>query len=63
MADVDLFETIVKDPRVCGVSITGSTGSGKSLASLAGKYVKPYLLELGGCDPFIVLDDADIKKV
>ena len=63
MADVDQFEAVVKDPRIKGVSLTGSTESGRSIGTLAGKYVKPCVLELGGCDAFLVLDDADLKKV
>lgn len=62
LADTEHFESIVGDPRVAGVSLTGSTRSGKSIGALAGKYVKPCLLELGGMDPFVVLEDADMKK-
>ncbi len=63
MADVEFLDKIVGDPRVTGVSLTGSTRSGKHIGGLAGQNVKPYVLELGGSDPFIVLDDADIAKV
>lgn len=51
---------VINDPRVCGVTITGSTGAGKIVGQEAGKGVKKVVLELGGCDPMMVLEDADL---
>ncbi|HMQ09695.1 MAG TPA: NAD-dependent succinate-semialdehyde dehydrogenase [Oligoflexia bacterium] len=56
----DKVETIIKNPKVRAVSLTGSTQAGKAIAQLAGQYLKKSVLELGGSDPYIILEDADL---
>lgn len=61
-ASHEASETILSDPRVRGVALTGSEGAGSAIASTAAKYLKKSTLELGGADAFVVLDDADVAK-
>jgi succinate-semialdehyde dehydrogenase/glutarate-semialdehyde dehydrogenase len=56
----DQAGALIDDPRVKGIALTGSERAGEALASRAGKNLKKSTMELGGSDPFIVLDDADL---
>jgi succinate-semialdehyde dehydrogenase/glutarate-semialdehyde dehydrogenase len=54
--------SLIGREEIAGVSFTGSTSAGRNVAEEAGKNIKKCVLELGGSDPFIVLDDADLDK-
>ena len=65
--DIALFEhevldSVIADPRIVGVTLTGSDRAGRHVAQVAGAHLKKVVLELGGSDPFIVLPDADIDR-
>lgn len=55
-----IVEALIAHPAVKRINFTGSTRVGRIIAETAGRYLKPVLLELGGKNPMLVLDDADI---
>ena len=62
MVDRKVVPGLVADARVRAVTVTASVAAGRAMAALAGQHGKKVVLELGGSDPFVVLDDADLDK-
>ncbi len=55
-------EQVIKHPAVKAVTLTGSTPAGKAVATTAGSVLKKCVLELGGSDPYIILEDANLEE-
>jgi succinate-semialdehyde dehydrogenase/glutarate-semialdehyde dehydrogenase len=60
--DNDQAAEVIRDPRVAAVTLTGSERAGRSVAGNAGQQLKKCVMELGGSDAFVVLEDADLDK-
>ncbi|MCL4125533.1 UNVERIFIED_CONTAM: hypothetical protein GTU68_000201 [Idotea baltica] len=60
--ETDAIKEIIEDKNIIGVTLTGSEPAGRSVAKIAGENLKKTVLELGGSDAYIILEDADLEK-
>ena len=62
IADVDVVGEVIGHAGIAAVTLTGSTAAGRAVAERAGRHLKKLVLELGGSDPYLILEDANVVE-
>ena len=59
---IEQVQQLIEDKNIAAITLTGSDAAGRSIAAIAGQNLKKTVMELGGSDAYIILEDVDLEK-